>query len=144
MGTSEQLIKYACHLGFTDLSGLVVNCAALRIEDQHVRDVAGVVLLDELLLLSRACLVQINDHELHSSLVLLVQTDGAASLPLGIKSTLAKHKDVIRPSVYRAVFDVVTSDEGAILAVAGIIKPRVEPQVLGGPQIRSHTQSGSH
>jgi hypothetical protein len=104
-----------------------------------MRDVALVIVPHELLLFSRSCLVQINDHELHSALILLVQVDGAASLPLGIESTLAEHKNVIGLAPDRPVFDMIAGDERAVLAVTRIIKPWIQPQVLRGSEIRRHS-----
>jgi hypothetical protein len=60
-----------------------------------------------LLLLGRPLLVQVDDDKLHFSLVLLVETHGAASLPLGIESTLAEHKNVIRLALQGSVSDMV-------------------------------------
>ena len=136
MGTSHQLIKYAGYLRFADLAGVVVNSMARTVQHDHVGNVALVVLLNELLLLGRPFRTQIDDHKMHSSLILLVETDGAASLPLGIESALAEHEHVIGLAPDGTVFEVVAGDEGAVLAVARIVKPRIQPQVFGGPQAR--------
>jgi hypothetical protein len=76
---------------------------------------------------------------MHFPLVLLIKTDGAASLPLGIESTLAEHKNVIGLAPDCSVFDVIACDERAVLAVTRIIKPWIQPQVFRGSQIRRHS-----
>lgn len=109
-----------------------------------MRNVPQVVLFDELLLSRRTLPIKVDYDEVNPTLVLLVQTNGAASLPLGIKSALAEHENVIRLTPDGAVFEVLAGDKRAVLAVARKIKPRIQPQVFGGAQIGRHTQRGSH
>ena len=89
-------------------------------------NVALVVLLDELLLLGRPFRTKIDDHKMHSSLILLVETDGSASLPLGIESALAEDENVIGLAANRPFLDVIAADEWAVLAVTRVIKPPVK------------------
>ena len=75
-----------------------------------MRDVALVVFPDKLLLGGGFRFVQINDHKLHSAFILLVETHGAASLPLGIESTLAEHENVVGFAPDCSVFHVIAGD----------------------------------
>ena len=109
-----------------------------------MRNVPLVVLLDELLLSRRTFPVDVDDDEVDPTSVLLVKTYGAASLPLGIESTLAEHEDIIGLAPDSSVFDVIASDERAVLAVARIVESLVQAQVVCSPQARSHTESGSY
>ncbi len=81
-------------------------------------NVAPIILLHELLLRRRAFQVQVNDDEVDAPFVLLVEADGAASLPLGVESTLAVENDIVWLSLDRTVVHVVARDQRAILAVA--------------------------
>ena len=81
-------------------------------------DVTPVVLLDELLLGGRALQVQIDDDEVHPAAILLIEIYRAASLPLGIESTLAVKDDVIRLAPDHTVFHVAAGNERAVLTVA--------------------------
>jgi hypothetical protein len=58
-------------------SGLVVEGFAPCIQNQDVRNVALVVLLDQLLLLGRALNVQINDDKVHLRAISVVKLDSA-------------------------------------------------------------------
>ena len=109
-----------------------------------MRNVPLVVLFDKLLLSRRTFPVEVNDDEVHPTSVLLVKAYGAASLPLGIESTLAEHENVIGLASDGPVLEVVAGNERAVLAVTRIVKPRIQPQVLGGPQVRGHTKPSSH
>ena len=81
-------------------------------------DVALIIFLHELLLCRRAFQVQINNHEIDPAFVLLIEIDGAASLPLGVESTLAIEDNVVRLSFNRAFVHVLACDQRPVLAVA--------------------------
>ena len=82
-----------------------------------MRDVALIILFDELLLFRRALLVEVDDNEVYLASVFLVQAYGAASLPLRIESALAEHEDVIRLAMDRALLNVIAGNQRAVLAV---------------------------
>ena len=109
-----------------------------------MRNVPGVILFDELLLGRRTFPVEVDDDEVNPTSVLLVKTYGAASLPLGIESALAEHKNVIRLASDGPVLKVIAGNQRPVLAVTRIVKPRIQPQVLGGVQVRGHTKPGSY
>jgi hypothetical protein len=83
-----------------------------------VGDVALIIFLHELQLCRRAFQVQINNHEIDPAFVLFIKIDGAASLPLGVESTLAIKDDVVRLSFNRAFVHVLTRDQRPVPAVA--------------------------
>src|ERR1700685_986980 len=64
------------------LARLVVDGFATSIQNEHMRDVALVVQLDQLLLFRRALNVKIDDHKMHPGAVLVVQFNRPACLPL--------------------------------------------------------------
>ena len=107
-----------------------------------MRNVPRVVLFHEFLLSRRTFPIKVDYDEVNPTLVLLIEAYGAASLPLGIESALAEHENVIRLVPDGAVFEVVAGDEWTVPAVARIIKLRIQAQILCGPQVRRHTQSG--
>lgn len=100
----------------------------------------AVVLLHELLLPRGKFLIKINNDEIHLVFVLVVETDGAASLPLGIESTLAINNDVIRFALLGTIIHMVADDEWAILAVAAEVKFRIKAQIVGGTDRRRNYQ----
>ena len=109
-----------------------------------MRNVPLVVLFGELLLSRRTFLIEVNDDEVNPTSVLFVEAYGAASLPLGIESTLAEHENIIGLASDGSVLDVIAGDERAVMAVTRIVEPRIQPQVFGGLQVRGHTKTGSH
>jgi len=109
-----------------------------------VWNVPGVVLFEEFLLGRGTFPIEVDDDEVHSIAVLLIEAYGAASLPLGIESALAEHETVIGLAPDGPVLDVIAGDERAVLAIARIVEPLVQTQVVCGPQVRGHTQSGSY
>jgi hypothetical protein len=111
-------VKNCGKLRFVHFTGVVIDRLSGPIEDGDVGNVTPVVLLDELLLGGRPLQVQIDNDEVHPAAILLIKIYGAASLPLGIKSTLAVKDDVIGLALKRTVFHVVASNERAVLAVA--------------------------
>jgi hypothetical protein len=124
-----------------DFSSRVVKGLPVGIQDHYMRNVPLVVLFDELLLSRRTLPIEVDYDEVNPALVLLVEAYGAASLPLGIKSTLAEHKNVIGLAPDGPIFNVVAGDERAVLAVARVVESRIQPEVFGGLQVRGHTQS---
>src|SRR5260370_20599444 len=97
----------------------------------HVGNQVAVVLNHELLLPRGKFLIKINNDEIHLVFVLVVETDGAASLPLGIESTLFKHEDVVNLAFHQAGA-ICPGDERAILAVSVVVEVRIQLQLLGG------------
>jgi hypothetical protein len=109
-----------------------------------VWNVPGVVLFDEFLLSRRTFPIEVDDDEVNPTPVLFVETYGAASLPLGIESTLSEHENVIGLASDGPVLKVIAGNQRPVLAVTRIVKPRIQPQVLGGVQVRGHTKPGSY
>jgi len=70
--------------------------------------------------------VKIDDDEIHLVFVLVKEADGAASLPLGIESTLFKHEDVIHLVFDQPAGRVATGDERAILTVTVVVEVRIQ------------------
>ncbi len=95
-----------------------------------MRYVTTIVFLQQFLLGRRLSPIEVDDDELRTMLILLVQIYGAASLPLGVESALAKDENVVRLAANAAVFKVVAGDKRAVAAVARIIQLRVKAQVL--------------
>src|SRR5438128_1271513 len=100
---------------FLRLARTVEQWVALWIEYNHMRYIAPIVLLHYLLLRRRGLPVEVDDYEIDSSFVLLVQVYGAMSLALGVKAAFAEHKHVIRLSKYSALFEAVTGDKRPVM-----------------------------
>ena len=130
----EQPVENARNLRFADLAGPVIFRAALSVEDHDVRDIALEIFFDEWLLLRRLGLVQVDDYKLYPALILFVEAYGAASLPLGVESTLAEHENIVGFAACGAGCEVIAGNEWAVVAVAGIVESRIQPQVFSGPQ----------
>ena len=130
----EQPVENARNLRFAHLTGLVIFRAALSIEDHDVRDIALEIFFDERLLLRRRGLVQVDDYKLYPALILFVEAYGAASLPLGVKSTLAEHENIVGFAAHGPRCEVIAGNEWAVVAIAGIVESRIQPQVVSGPQ----------
>jgi hypothetical protein len=90
------------------------------------------VLFNECLLSRRTFTIEVDYDEVNPTLILLVEAYGAASLPLGIESALAEHKDVIRLAPDGSVFDVIAGDERTVMAIARVVELRIQPQVFDG------------
>src|SRR5260370_40100594 len=70
---AERLLKDVLNLSGLDFAGLVIKRGAKCVQYEDMRDIAFVVLLDQLLLLGWAGNVKIDDHKVHLGAVFVVQ-----------------------------------------------------------------------
>jgi len=108
-------------------------------------NVALVVVLQQVLLIPAASLIKIDHHKVNLPVVFFVQADGAPSLALGIESTLTVDDDVIGLSRHSALVHVGAVNKWPILAITGIIQPRINSQIFssicdGGQGQGAHQQ----
>lgn len=80
-------------------------------------DVTAVVLADQLLLRGRSLQVQVDNNKMDPATILLIEVNGAASLPLRVESTFSVEDDVVRLAFRCALIHALTGDERAVLAV---------------------------
>ena len=99
-----------------------------------MRDISLIILADEFLLLTRPWPVEVDDYEIYTVPILFIETNGAPSLALGIKTALTVDEDVIQFPGGCAAFQVLARDERAILTVTGIIQVLVETKIISGPK----------
>jgi hypothetical protein len=102
-----------------------------------VRNDVAVILIQQLPLTGGELTVNVEDDEVYAVFVFVVERNGAASLPLGIESTLFKNEDVIHLALDQTA--VGTGDERTILAVAVVIKVGIQLEILS-PEACGHQQ----
>src|ERR1700674_2107721 len=119
---SECSLDKAGDLGLLHFTRGVVKRGSRGVEHDDVRNVAFVILLAQLLLRGREWMVQVNDDKLHVALIFFVQAHGAASLTLRVVAALSVQDDIGRLSGGGAIVHAVSRDQGAVLAVAGVVE----------------------
>ncbi len=136
----QSLIENRRNHGLLHFARRIVKRLTSAIQHYYVGNVAPIVLLNEILLVRRKFLIDIYHYEVDAAFIFLVEVNGAASLPLGIESTLAINNDVIRFALLGTIIHMVADDEWAILAVAAEVKFRIKAQIVGGTDRRRNYQ----
>src|ERR1700745_764365 len=100
------------------------------IQNQDVRNVALVVLLDQLLLLGRALNVKVDDHKENRGTALIVQFNRTTCFPLGVKASFAVHDDVIGLARNKSRLSIRSGDEWTVDTITTVVEVRIEFQVI--------------
>ena len=80
---------------FVDFAGMVLHRGAGRIEHNHVRDAAMIIVLAQFLLTAGKVAVEVDDHKLHAAFVFFVKAQRASRLPFGVVAGLTIHDHVL-------------------------------------------------
>jgi len=126
----KRLIQKISYVVFRYLAGFVVDDFSGGIHNYHVGNQVAVIAVDQCLLGTGKLVVQINNDKVDAIFIFVVETDGAASLPLGVESTLFKDENVVDLALGKAGGGICASDQGSILAVAVVVKVRVQLEFL--------------
>lgn len=133
----KSFVKYSAKALFADLSGLIVEGLSVLIQDDYMGDRSGVILPQEVLLLSRLLPIQIYDDELNATPVVLIQVNRAPRLSLGVETPFAIDDDVVQLLRSDPSLHIVSSNKRTVDAVASVVKMRIQLQIIrakGGRQ----------